>query len=273
MAMLPVILGMKQKCPACGQSSNPRVGQGDWEVMGVWNGSINRCTRCSRLIRVGFVTDQLLTEDDAGRFLASRAAHLQPAKRSGVDGEGNTGAVVAQTAEGDASEEGHPLHQLGTAMLEIWRNVNELQRNEPILLQGAGVAGWTSELAAADALSMALGIHFAPYSKDFRRYLMEYVKVGISSATNAGDIDDPFTAYLDAVGSAQATPHDTASGDVIAHCFLQRTAIDIVGLERKLSVRFGMLSSSARDLLGQAADSVSEPGDLPPAFQTIDGAE
>ena len=81
MPMLPVILGMNQKCPACGQASNPRVGQGCWEVMGLWNGSINRCTKCSRLIRVGFITDQLLTEDEARRFLAARAAHQGPPTR------------------------------------------------------------------------------------------------------------------------------------------------------------------------------------------------
>ena len=72
--MLPVIFGMNQKCPACGQSSNPRAGRGSWEIMGVWNGSINRCTKCGRLIRVGFITDQLLTKDEADRFLKARAA-------------------------------------------------------------------------------------------------------------------------------------------------------------------------------------------------------
>ena len=72
MAMLPVILGMNQKCPACSQNSNPRVGRGNWEIMGLWNGSINRCTKCNRLIRVGFITDHLLTEDEAQRFLEAR---------------------------------------------------------------------------------------------------------------------------------------------------------------------------------------------------------
>jgi ribosomal protein L37AE/L43A len=77
MAMLSVLLGMNQKCPACGQSSNPRVGRGNWEIMGLWNGSINRCTKCSRLVRVGFMTDQMLTPDEADRFLKARAASLR----------------------------------------------------------------------------------------------------------------------------------------------------------------------------------------------------
>ena len=76
MAMLPVLLGMKQKCPACGQSSDPRVGRGNWEVMGLWNGSINRCTKCDRMLRIGFLSDQLLTLEEARRFLEAREAHL-----------------------------------------------------------------------------------------------------------------------------------------------------------------------------------------------------
>ena len=75
--MLPVLLGMGQKCLKCGQTSSPRVGQGNWEIMGVWNGSINRCTKCGQLLRVGFLSDECLTPREADAFLAARAARLE----------------------------------------------------------------------------------------------------------------------------------------------------------------------------------------------------
>ena len=77
MAMLPVLLGMRQRCPACGQRSSPGLGQGDGEIMGLWNGSIDRCTKCGQLVRVGVLTDHRLTPQEAEAFLAARAAHLR----------------------------------------------------------------------------------------------------------------------------------------------------------------------------------------------------
>jgi len=77
MAILPVILGMGQRCPKCSQRSSPKVGQeGKWEIMGVWNGAIHKCTKCETLIRVGFMSDQALTEDEKRLFLESRTASL-----------------------------------------------------------------------------------------------------------------------------------------------------------------------------------------------------
>jgi len=77
MAMLPVIVGIGQKCPSCHQRSSPKVGQGDWEVMSLWNGSINRCTKCGSLIRVGFLSDELLSREDSEKFLAAREEYLK----------------------------------------------------------------------------------------------------------------------------------------------------------------------------------------------------
>jgi len=76
MAILPVIFGMGQRCPKCSQRSSPKVGQGRWEIMGVWNGAIHKCTKCETLIRVGFMSDQALTEDEKRLFLESRTASL-----------------------------------------------------------------------------------------------------------------------------------------------------------------------------------------------------
>ncbi len=77
MAMVLVLLGIGQKCSGCGQRSSPKLGQGNWEVMGVWNGSINQCTKCGSLIRVGFFSDELLSSEDTERFLAARDERLR----------------------------------------------------------------------------------------------------------------------------------------------------------------------------------------------------
>lgn len=73
--MLPVLLGMGQKCPKCGQRSSPRVGQGNWEIMGVWNSCINRCTKRGRLLRIGFLSDERLAPQESEAFLKAKAAH------------------------------------------------------------------------------------------------------------------------------------------------------------------------------------------------------
>ncbi len=77
MAMLLVLLGIGQKCSGCGQRSSPKLGRGNWEVMGVWNGSVYLCTKCGSLVRVGFFSDELLSEEDSERFLAAREEHLR----------------------------------------------------------------------------------------------------------------------------------------------------------------------------------------------------
>ena len=77
MAMLPVLLGLGQKCPVCHQKSSPKMGEGKWEAVGLWNGPINRCTDCGRLIRVGVFSDELLSEEDSGRFLKARDENLE----------------------------------------------------------------------------------------------------------------------------------------------------------------------------------------------------
>lgn len=89
MAWLPVIFGFCQKCPECRQRSNPRPDQGAWEIMGVWNGAIHKCTACGTLVRVGFLTDTALTAEESSRFVAARDRHLgsgEKARDRGVDG-------------------------------------------------------------------------------------------------------------------------------------------------------------------------------------------
>ena len=76
MAILPVILGMGQRCPKCSQRSSPKVGQAKSEILWLWNASIHTCTKCATLIRVGFMSDQALTEDEKRLFLESRTASL-----------------------------------------------------------------------------------------------------------------------------------------------------------------------------------------------------
>jgi hypothetical protein len=70
MATLPVIVGIGQKCPSCGQRSSPKPGRGDWEVMGIWNGTINKCTKCGSLLRIGLLFDELLNKEDSEKFLS-----------------------------------------------------------------------------------------------------------------------------------------------------------------------------------------------------------
>ena len=71
MATLPIIFGMGQKCPSCGQRSSPRIDQGDWEVIGLWGGSINKCMKCNSLVRIGFLSDEILFEEESERLLES----------------------------------------------------------------------------------------------------------------------------------------------------------------------------------------------------------
>ncbi len=76
MPVLPVLLGLGQECPKCNQRSNPRPGVGNWEIMGVWNGAIHKCTRCMTLVRIGFFSDVVLTAEEADRFLKARRAEI-----------------------------------------------------------------------------------------------------------------------------------------------------------------------------------------------------
>ena len=62
---------MGQKCPNCGQRSNPKIDQGDWEVIGLWGGSINKCMKCNSLIRIGFLYDEILFEEESERLQES----------------------------------------------------------------------------------------------------------------------------------------------------------------------------------------------------------
>jgi len=71
MAMLPIILGMGQKCPSCGQRSSPKIDQGEWEAIGLWGGSINKCMKCNSLIRIGFLSDEILFKEESERLLES----------------------------------------------------------------------------------------------------------------------------------------------------------------------------------------------------------
>jgi len=70
MSILPVIIGIGQKCPSCRQRSNPASENGDWEEMGIWNGSINKCTKCDSLLRIGFLFDEALSKEDSETFLS-----------------------------------------------------------------------------------------------------------------------------------------------------------------------------------------------------------
>ncbi len=69
MAILPIIFGMGQKCPSCGQRSSPKIDQGDWEIIGLWSGSINKCMKCNSLIRIGFLSDEILFKEESERLL------------------------------------------------------------------------------------------------------------------------------------------------------------------------------------------------------------
>ena len=71
MATLAVIFGMGQKCPGCGQRSSPKIGQGDWEVIGLWGGSIKKCMKCNLLVRTGFLFDEILFKEENERLLES----------------------------------------------------------------------------------------------------------------------------------------------------------------------------------------------------------
>ena len=71
MATLAVIFGMGQKCPSCGQSSSPKIGRGDWEVIGLWGGSIKKCMKCNSLVRIGFLSDEVLFKEESERLLES----------------------------------------------------------------------------------------------------------------------------------------------------------------------------------------------------------
>ena len=71
MATLPIIFGMGQKCPSCGQRSSPKIDQGDWEIIGLWGGSINKCMKCNSLIRIGFLSDEILFKEESERLLES----------------------------------------------------------------------------------------------------------------------------------------------------------------------------------------------------------
>ena len=71
MATLAVIFGMGQKCPSCGQSFSPKIGRGDWEVIGLWGGSIKKCMKCNSLVRIGFLSDEVLFKEESERLLES----------------------------------------------------------------------------------------------------------------------------------------------------------------------------------------------------------
>jgi hypothetical protein len=71
MAILPIIFGMGQKCPSCGQRSSPKIDQGDWEVIGLYGGSINKCMKCYSLIRIGFLSYEILFKEESERLLES----------------------------------------------------------------------------------------------------------------------------------------------------------------------------------------------------------
>jgi len=71
MAILPIIFGMGQKCPSCGQRSSPKIDQGDWEIIGLWGYSINKCKKCNSLIRIGYLSDEILFKEESERLLES----------------------------------------------------------------------------------------------------------------------------------------------------------------------------------------------------------
>ena len=71
MANLTITFGRGQKCPSCGQRYSPRNDQGDWEVIGLWGGSINKCMKCNSLVRIGFLSDEILFEEESERLLES----------------------------------------------------------------------------------------------------------------------------------------------------------------------------------------------------------
>ena len=71
MANLAGSVGMGQKCPSCGQRSSPKIDRGDWEVIGLWGGSIKKCMKCNSLVRIGFLSDEVLFKEESKRLLES----------------------------------------------------------------------------------------------------------------------------------------------------------------------------------------------------------
>jgi len=71
MTTLSIFFGMDLKCPGCGQRSSPKIGQGDWEVIGLWGGSIKKCMKCNSLIRIGFLSDKIFFKEESERLLES----------------------------------------------------------------------------------------------------------------------------------------------------------------------------------------------------------
>ena len=78
MAMILVVLCAKQRCAQCGQKSSPKRGEGKWEILGVWNGPIHRCTVCGSLSQIGYLFDEVLPTREAVMFLEAREEHLGP---------------------------------------------------------------------------------------------------------------------------------------------------------------------------------------------------
>lgn len=166
--------------------------------------------------------------------------------------------------------EDHPLPQLGNGLLAIWKNVDDLQSREWAQISEVPRPRRITELAAADAASMALGIHFAPYSEQFRRYLIEFVKHGIARTAGVEDEDTfeaAYATYLDAISRFLQGGEDADSGDVLANVLRKRLRTNAPGLERRAATRLGRLTVSAKEFVETVGPEVDEPTDLPPAFQ------
>ena len=71
MATLAIIFGIGQKCPGCGQRSSPKINRGNWEVISLWGGSICKCMKCNSLVRIGFLYDEILFEEESERLQES----------------------------------------------------------------------------------------------------------------------------------------------------------------------------------------------------------
>lgn len=73
MSILSTLVFGKQKCLNCGQASSPKENEGDWEILGLYNGnSISQCEKCKALQVITLIGSRVLTEKERNAFFCDR---------------------------------------------------------------------------------------------------------------------------------------------------------------------------------------------------------